>query len=352
MHKTVGKQDCGAVVKVRKRDLERLTTEVMQLRDFLPAVINREVLEKVHQGRMVDSVKECAKLEQEQLRQDCAHLRSRLDAALCECQREREEKLALRQQLWVSQEQLQQQAEFCTMLGAASCTLLWSVSSKEEAVKDILADSKIEAFLAIAAQTLESFVHQSLDREEKLEQQLGSQELQFVLALAGVVTNIGAVACGRDFLSHSARILLDTLMQLIRAMKPGVCSKLKVLMLMALYNVSISIKGLKYISESPCLLQLLPTLLQDSDGEVCHHALRLLHSLLLQEDVTLTRTGPALWDSLPLTCLQQLRFSRYPGLCQAAQEMLDGLAMLGAPWRDVLSREDEKGTIEGSAPEP
>nr|8A50_A Chain A, Heat shock factor 2-binding protein [synthetic construct]8A50_B Chain B, Heat shock factor 2-binding protein [synthetic construct]8A51_A Chain A, Heat shock factor 2-binding protein [synthetic construct] len=30
-------------VKVRKKDLERLTTEVMQIRDFLPRILNGEV---------------------------------------------------------------------------------------------------------------------------------------------------------------------------------------------------------------------------------------------------------------------------------------------------------------------
>ena len=51
-----------------------------------------------------------------------------------------QEKLVLREQLWEGREQLQQQAEFCTGLGASACTLLWSASSKEDAVKDILAD--------------------------------------------------------------------------------------------------------------------------------------------------------------------------------------------------------------------
>ena len=31
-------------VQVRRRDLERLTTEVMQLRDFLPKIINGDIL--------------------------------------------------------------------------------------------------------------------------------------------------------------------------------------------------------------------------------------------------------------------------------------------------------------------
>lgn len=49
-----------------------------------------------------------------------------------------QEKLNLRQQLNEAKQQLLQQAEYCTEMGAAVCTLLWGVSSDEEAVKTIL----------------------------------------------------------------------------------------------------------------------------------------------------------------------------------------------------------------------
>lgn len=49
-----------------------------------------------------------------------------------------QEKLDLRQQLNEAKQQLLQQAEYCTEMGAAACTLLWGVSSNEEAVKSIL----------------------------------------------------------------------------------------------------------------------------------------------------------------------------------------------------------------------
>ncbi|KAI4882050.1 hypothetical protein NFI96_007675 [Prochilodus magdalenae] len=140
--------DC--FVQVRKGDLERLSTEVMQLREFLPKVFSGDFIDSLHKARSLDTqlqhadetlaVKEQSQQEQQQLKQECQHLRSRLEALQAECQREREEKMVLREQLWESREQLQQQAEFCTGLGAASCTLLWSASRKEEAVRDILAD--------------------------------------------------------------------------------------------------------------------------------------------------------------------------------------------------------------------
>uniref|UniRef100_A0AAY4DZ95 Heat shock factor 2-binding protein n=1 Tax=Denticeps clupeoides TaxID=299321 RepID=A0AAY4DZ95_9TELE len=305
-------------VRVRKRDLEKLSTEVMQLRDFLHRVLNGSLIETLHKALEKDH----AEQELEQQRQECLHLDSRLGAAQKECQAEREEKLVLREQLLECREQLQQQAEFCTELGAAACTLLWSASGKEEAVRDML--GKLEPFLSLAGQTLESFV-KSLGEEVKPPQvEHNSHEYQFVLALAGFVTNLAAVTSGRDFLSSSSHVLLDTLMQLLGLMKPGVFNKLKVLMLMALYNVSISVKGLKYISGSPGLLPLISALLEDADAEVCLHALRLLQSLLLEDEV-LAHVAPDLLTSLPLHRIRQLASSRHPALRQTAQETLDDL---------------------------
>ncbi|XP_073215412.1 heat shock factor 2-binding protein isoform X1 [Lepidochelys kempii] len=242
-------------VKVRKRDLERLTTEVMQLRDFLPRILNGDVLESFRKLDVIETNMEKREQELEQVRMDCEHFKARLETAQSDCMREKKEKLALRQQLNEARQQLLQQAEYCTEMGAAVCTLLWGVSSNEEAVKNILGGSKAVKFFTITGQTMESFVR-SLGEDTK-HQDLDSDENQFVLALAGIVTNVAALACGREFLVNSSRVLLDTMMQLLGDMKPGLCTKLKVLILMSLYNVSINVKGLKYISESPGFIPLL-----------------------------------------------------------------------------------------------
>ncbi|MBW04887.1 Heat shock factor 2-binding protein, partial [Eschrichtius robustus] len=104
------------------------------------------------------------------------------------------EKLALRQQLNEAKQQLLQQAEYCTEMGAAACTILWGVSSSEEVVKAILGggvtfpflnfQDKALKFFNITGQTMESFV-KSLDGDVK---ELDSDENQFVFALAGIVT--------------------------------------------------------------------------------------------------------------------------------------------------------------------
>ncbi|XP_051283256.1 heat shock factor 2-binding protein [Dicentrarchus labrax] len=317
------KQD--GFVRVRKQDLDKLTTEVMQLREFLPRVLNRDLIEMLHKARAAQTRKEHLAQEQEQLRQECLHLQSRLDAVQTECQKEREEKLLLREQLWQSVAELQQQADFCSGLGSATCSLLWSCSAREHTVTQWLADGKLQSFLAVAAQTLESFVR-SVDEEIKTQtEDHNSQEHQFVLALAGTITNIAAVTCGRDFLSSSAHVLLDTLMKLLELMKPGVFPKLKVLMLMALYNVSISVKGLKYISKN--LLRLIWSLLDDGDWEVCLHSLRLLQSVLLEEEVLLL-LGSSLLDPDLQARVSRLTSTAQPSLRLAAQQTLEDLQAL------------------------
>ncbi|XP_036705823.1 heat shock factor 2-binding protein isoform X1 [Balaenoptera musculus] len=310
-------------VKVRKKDLERLTTEVMQIRDFLPRILNGEVLESFQRLKIVEKNLERKEQELEQLRMDCEHFKARLESVQEDSVSEKKEKLALRQQLNEAKQQLLQQAEYCTEMGAAACTILWGVSSSEEVVKAILGGDKALKFFNITGQTMESFV-KSLDGDVK---ELDSDENQFVFALAGIVTNVAAIASGREFLVNSSRVLLDTILQLLGDLKPGQCTKLKVLMLMSLYNVSINLKGLKYISESPGFIPLLWWLLSDPDTEVCLHVLRLVQSVVLEPEV-FSRLASEFRSSLPLQRILAMAKSRNPHLQAVAQELLEDLRTL------------------------
>ncbi|XP_040515679.1 heat shock factor 2-binding protein isoform X9 [Gallus gallus] len=342
-------------VQVRRRDLERLTTEVMQLRDFLPKVLDGDIVWTFQKLDAIESSMEKKEEEIEQLKMDCEHFRARLEAAQADCMREKKEKLDLRQHLHEAKQQLLQQAEYCTEMGAAVCTLLWGVSNNEEAVKTILGGSKAAKFFTITAQTMESFV-KSLSEDTK-QQDLDSDENQFVLALAGIVTNVAALACGREFLVSSSPDLLDTMMHLLGEMKPGLCTKFKVLMLMSLYNVSINLKGLKYISESPGFIPLLWWLLNviavlvghirggsqrdrvidishpcweiapDPDTEVCLHVLRLLQSVILEPEV-LAKSACEMRDTLPFQRIITLSKSRNAELQALAKELLEDLKIL------------------------
>ncbi|XP_059896509.1 heat shock factor 2-binding protein isoform X2 [Gadus macrocephalus] len=334
-------------VKVGRGDLDRLTTEVMQLREFLPRMVN-DLVDTLHKTSNTERVSDHVSQEQNRLRQQCLHLGSRLDSAETERQREREEKLLLKAELWACREQLQQQAEFCRGLGAASCTVLWSASGREDAVRDMLADGKLPSFLDLAGQTLQSFVQSGEDVSTPGPLDQTSTEHQFVLALAGIITNVAAVPCGRDFLSSSGHGLLGTLMQLLEPRKPGALPRLKVLMLMALYNVSISVRGLKYISQSPGLLPMVWTLLEDQDPDVCLHSLRLLQSLLLEEEVE-TTMGAALLTSPCLEHVCRLTSSQQPALKQTACDTLEDIqalfCKLGKPDRQSSFQQETKTPV-------
>ncbi|XP_060090171.1 heat shock factor 2-binding protein isoform X2 [Heteronotia binoei] len=313
----------GEFVKVRKKALERLTTEVMQLHDILPRVLTADILENMQKLDVVEALVEKKEHELEQLRMDCEHFKARLETAQADCMKERKEKLTVRQQLKEAKQQLLQQAEYCTEMGASVCTLLWSVSSNEEAVKSIL--SKAETFFSLAGQTMESFVR-SLGEDTK-QQDADSDESQFVLALAGIITNIAALVCGREFLVNSNKVLLDTMMQLLGDLKPGCCTKLKVLMMMSLYNVSINVKGLKYISENPGFFPLLWWLLNDPDPEVCLHVLRLLQSVILEPEI-LAKSAGEIRDTMPLSRILMLSKCRNGNLQVLAQELLEDIKVL------------------------
>ena len=62
---------------------------------------------------------------------------------------------------------------------------------------------------------------------------------QFVLALCGTITNIAASAPGRDFLVKDKQgvALLDTYVSVLQESNAGHNTKLKSLIVMALYNV-------------------------------------------------------------------------------------------------------------------
>ncbi|NWU79117.1 HSF2B protein, partial [Onychorhynchus coronatus] len=77
-------------VKVRRRDLERLTTEVMQLRDFLPKIVNGDILGTLQKLDAIESNLEKKEEEVQQLRMDCEHFKARLETAQADCMREKQ----------------------------------------------------------------------------------------------------------------------------------------------------------------------------------------------------------------------------------------------------------------------
>ena len=116
-------------------------------------------------------------------------------------------------------QQLTQQADYCSSMGAACCTLLWRVSRHEDCIHSILggvsqphacvsllyrvegfptppfssSQSKVQEFLALTGSTLQSFLA-TYGRGEMPGET--SEEAQFVLALCGIITSEGATIMG------------------------------------------------------------------------------------------------------------------------------------------------------------
>lgn len=69
----------------------------------------------------------------------------------------------LREQLWQSGAELQQQADFCSGLGSTACSLLWSSSAKESTVTHWLAE--VSHFLKTVCGSMDYILSVLLDRK-------------------------------------------------------------------------------------------------------------------------------------------------------------------------------------------
>ncbi|XP_044129627.1 heat shock factor 2-binding protein [Bufo gargarizans] len=295
---------------IRRRDLERLTTEVMQMKEFLPKILNQDLLESVQRLEVAESA-----LEEREL--DCEHIQARLQATQSECLRAKEENLSLLLQVTELREQNVQQVDFCSQMGSALCTLLWGVSNREETVRSILGMDVTAEFFSLAGQTVSRFVESFAVNQDE-----DTEESRFVLGLAGTITNVAAVSCGRSFLMSSCRDLMEKWILLLGEIRSGSHCQLRVLILMSLYNVSIHRDGLLWMSRYPGIMSQLQQLLTDPDNEVCLHTLRLIQSLVLEPDVL-----HMLWEEVQqcLPRVTELSHTANSELRKMASELLEEL---------------------------
>ncbi|XP_074645900.1 heat shock factor 2-binding protein-like [Tubulanus polymorphus] len=220
--------------------------------------------------------------ENDSLKCEREHWKSRYESTLSECEKEREEKFQLQCEIQNVNDQMSEQFQYLSTMGAASCTLLWRVSRCEDSIESILTGSKIGDFLTVVNSTIQSY--SVTYKEEKPAE--NSDETQFILALCGIVTNIAASAYGRNFLvtNEIGVKLLDSMMDTLSDLKHGRCAKMKNLILMTLYNVSINQKGLKIVTSKSGIIGLLVWILQgENDSEIQLNSIRLIQSLLIEQ---------------------------------------------------------------------
>ncbi|WAR00336.1 HSF2B-like protein [Mya arenaria] len=279
----------GIQLLVGKEDLAQLATEITQLKQNIPLVLNTSA--SVMQTK-IHILEECIKLR-------------------CELQ-------SLGQQL-------SQQLEYCTSLGSACCTLLWRVSRQEDTIQAILAGTKVDEFLSLVSSTLASYV--SAYREDWPRDD--TEETHFILALCGIITNIAASAYGREFLctNPTGKEILDTYIKALSDAPQGKSARLKNLLVMCLYNASINQKGSKFLEAKPGLLSLCAWLIQgESDCELRLNSLRLIQSLVC--DQTNLNTLHKLQEALPSVVLDQLSRDSNSDMRNLALELLSDISQI------------------------
>ncbi|XP_069126206.1 heat shock factor 2-binding protein-like isoform X1 [Argopecten irradians] len=311
-------------VSVQRDDLVRLATEIAQLKQTFPTVVNKRVTSAITKVNHLETELSILQQKYEESLAETERWKTRCELAVTDCQKEKQDNVQLRCEVRVLSEQLTQQSDYCSSLGASCCTLLWRVSRCEESIQSILVGTKVDEFLCLVASTLQSYVSAYKSDWPKEDQ----EETQFILALCGIITNIAASAYGRDFLitNQNGRHVVDTYLSVLSEAPNGKSARLKNLILMALYNISINKKGIKYINSKGGVLELLSWILQDEkESENKTNALRLIQSILC--DGTCVGVILELNEVLPMSVLQQLTKDKSAEVRQLVQEVISDIQL-------------------------
>ncbi|XP_065840346.1 heat shock factor 2-binding protein-like isoform X2 [Oscarella lobularis] len=331
-------------VIVSKRELERLVTEVMQMKEFLPKIAGKRHIRALSKGREYEQELHFRRSQVLALQQEKKHAEKRIDVLQAELEKQKEENYAAKCEISELREQLADQSNFCSTMGASACTLLWRLSRIESSVDAILSGTMVESFFDVIVVTMTSCLA-TYPLRLPADQ---SDEGQFILSLCGIITNIAASPSGREFLATSAsgRTVLDCMIRtlsdaptrpaargdagpVVATSSDKMCcsSRLKNLILMGLYNVSINRNGLDYLTSKSELLSILGGQLKGSkDAENVTNCLRLLQSLLL-EPKSKFYTQEAL-RAIPSDLLGSLTKNRNPEVSSAARELLSDIEQL------------------------
>ncbi|GAB1602705.1 hypothetical protein Ahia01_000550500 [Argonauta hians] len=136
-----------------------------------------------------------------------------------------------------------------------------------------------------------------------------------------LLIDIAASAYGRDFLVNNTYgcQIIDIFITVLAEAPNKKSTKLKNLILMSLYNISINQNGLKYICNKTTLFQLLVWLLTDEQStECCINILRLLQSVVCEASVAVIHQ---LKEVLPEHQLQRLCSSRNKIISDLASDL-------------------------------
>ncbi|ELU06255.1 hypothetical protein CAPTEDRAFT_200462 [Capitella teleta] len=275
---------------VKKADVEKIRRETNLMKKMIPRILQDGIAcQQANLSTQRDL--QLAQCQNENNFQEIQQWKESYESMIAERDQHRQECLHLQKDLNETAQELTQQSEYCASMGAACATLLWRVSRCEESIQAILSGSKVEQFLALVSSTLLSYVTACATKTDPANAPSDpedlSEETHFVLALSGVVTNIAASSFGRNFLmsNEHGKHLVDAYLKILAEAPDDECADLKILLLMCLYNISINMKGLKYLQSQPDIISLMTWMVRESKrNEVRQHSLRIIQSLLSDEN--------------------------------------------------------------------
>lgn len=304
-------------VVLPRKDLDLLLKEARTMKESIGKIINPDLIQTIEQ---VSTTKQTCSVLSENchlLSEERDHWKARCEAAQSDIEALKQEKLELRCNLQEVRNQMSQQTEYCASMGAACGTLLWRVSSCNESIQPILAGSKVPEFLSMVSNTLSSYLATYSGDEIPQEE---ADETQFVLGLCGIVANIASSPVGRDYLMREevGRSLFDTFLTVLAEAPNKTCEKMKGLILMAIYNVTMNQKGMKYIINKPNIIGLLVWIAEDTgSSELKLMCLRVLQSLFC-DDINL---DPALLSQVEEALTSQFIHALSEDSCAAIREV-------------------------------
>ncbi|RMX57191.1 hypothetical protein pdam_00017943, partial [Pocillopora damicornis] len=136
-------------LKVSRADVDQLVTEIMQFKEFLPKVLNSDLVGLYKKLDHCEQELEVLEAENRKLRVELDQMKMHHDSEieamkkqnnslLEDGERYKEEKYVLKCQLSEASQQMNDQSDYCSCMGAAVCTLLWRVSRQQESVTSLL----------------------------------------------------------------------------------------------------------------------------------------------------------------------------------------------------------------------
>jgi len=177
--------------------------------------------------------------------------------------------------------QLKNQSSFVASMGAVMGSLMWKTSKMSSVVETLLSSNRVSELLCIVSGSLESF----METYGAALPDTSTNEMQFILALVGVVSNMAATPAGRQFLvtdPNGRETVHQMADALPRLPDPSSGQCLRRLLLMNLYNISINQMGLLMLLEKKSLFEeIAKCMMLDSNPEQRVLSLRLLQSLTL-----------------------------------------------------------------------